>query len=73
MSSLLYPSLTTGRSDGAEIGRQCVRMVFERLKDPERPQQILNLPTKLIVRQSTGVNPEVITLEQQVNARYNNG
>jgi hypothetical protein len=48
-------------------------MVFERLKDPERPQQILNLPTKLIVRQSTGVNPEVITLEQQVNARYNNG
>ncbi len=46
MSSLLYPSLTTGRSDGAEIGRQCVRMVFERLKDPERPQQILNLAHK---------------------------
>lgn len=58
MSSLLSPPLTTGRADGAEIGRQCVRMILERMRDPERPPQRIHLPTRLIVRGSTGPAPE---------------
>jgi len=71
MSSLLYPALTTGKSDGAEVGRQCVRLVLERLRDPERPQQVLHLPTTLLVRQSTGPCPGEPVQVQQVEARYN--
>jgi LacI family transcriptional regulator len=58
MSSLLSPPLTTGRADGAEIGRQCVRLLLERIRNPERPPQRIHLPTRLIVRGSTGPSPD---------------
>jgi DNA-binding LacI/PurR family transcriptional regulator len=58
MSSLLSPPLTTGRADGDEIGRQCVRLVLDRIRDPGRPPQRIHLPTRLIVRGSTGPAPE---------------
>ena len=54
MSSLLSPPLTTGRADGAEIGRQCVRLILERIRNPGLPPQRIHLPTRLIVRGSTG-------------------
>jgi LacI family transcriptional regulator len=57
MSSLLSPPLTSGRADGAEIGRQCVRLVLERLRDLDLPQRQIHLPTRLIVRDSTGPAP----------------
>lgn len=56
-SRFLFPSLTTGRADGAEIGRQCVRMIIQRLANPDLPQQINHLPTSLVVRGSTGPSP----------------
>ena len=58
MSSLLSPPLTSGRADGAEIGRQCVRMILERIRNPDRPAQRVHFPTRLIVRGSTGPAPE---------------
>jgi LacI family transcriptional regulator len=57
MSHYLYPPLTTGKADGAEIGRQCVRMVIQRLAAPDLPQQIMHLTTSLVVRGSTGPCP----------------
>jgi LacI family transcriptional regulator len=53
MSRLLVPSLTTGRSDGVEIGRQCVRLIIDRLNNPDLPPQQVMMPTRLIVREST--------------------
>jgi DNA-binding LacI/PurR family transcriptional regulator len=57
LSSLIYPALTTGRVDGAEIGRQCVRLVLERLANPDLPPREINIPTHLVVRESTGPVP----------------
>jgi DNA-binding LacI/PurR family transcriptional regulator len=70
MSSLLSPPLTTGRADGAEIGRQCVRMVLARLKKPDLPPQHIHLQTRLVVRASTGVCPlgQVSSLSKKVGA-----
>jgi DNA-binding LacI/PurR family transcriptional regulator len=50
--------LTTGRADGAEIGRECVRMILRRLKEPELHQQIYHMPTNLVIRESTGPCPQ---------------
>jgi LacI family transcriptional regulator len=58
MSSLLSPPLTSGRADGAEIGRQCVRLILERIRNPDRPAQRVHFPTRLIVRASTGPAPD---------------
>jgi LacI family transcriptional regulator len=57
MSSLLSPPLTSGCADGVEIGRQCVRLVLERLRDPDLPLRQVHLSTRLIVRDSTGSAP----------------
>ena len=53
-SGLLAPPLTTGRADGVEIGRQCVRLILQRLASPEAPPQHVHLPADLIIRGSTG-------------------
>jgi LacI family transcriptional regulator len=57
ISSLLAPPLTTGRADGVEIGQLCVRLILQRLASPELPPQRVHLPTRLIIRGSTGPAP----------------
>lgn len=70
MSGLLSPPLTTGRADGAEIGRQCVRLVLERLKNPDLPPQHVHLQTRLVVRASTGPcrQSQVSALQEKIGA-----
>jgi DNA-binding LacI/PurR family transcriptional regulator len=41
--------------DGAEFGRQCVRLVLARLANPDLPPQHVEIPAELIIRNSTGV------------------
>ncbi len=53
----LTPPLTTLRAHGEEIGRQTATLLFQRLADPERPQQRIAIPTELVVRGSTGRHP----------------
>ena len=53
-SALLSPPLTSGRVDGAEFGRQCVRLVLARLANPALPPQHIPLPAQLVIRASTG-------------------
>jgi len=50
----LTPPLTTLRANGEAIGRQAATLLFQRLADPEAPQQRVAIPTELVVRGSTG-------------------
>lgn len=57
MSAYLNPSLTTVRVNTEEVGRRGVRLVFDRMDDPERPPQHVRVPAELVVRASTGAPP----------------
>lgn len=58
----LVPRLTTATKDGVRLGREAVRLALERLSNPEKPREIVRLPAKLIVRESTGPAPEVVRM-----------
>ena len=49
----LYPSLTSVDVGGPEIGRISVQLLLQRLADPKRPQQIVEIPARLVPREST--------------------
>lgn len=53
----LYPALTSVDVGGRDIGRVSVRLLLERLADPKRPQQIVEMPARLVVRESTAPPP----------------
>jgi LacI family transcriptional regulator len=52
---LLSPSLTTGAVDAAAFGTQAVRLILNRLQNPDLPPQKVHVSSRLIVRESTGV------------------
>ena len=54
MASFLTPALTTVRVFGDDIGKTAVSLILERLKDPDRSAQHIQLPAQLILRASTG-------------------
>ena len=54
MSEFVMTPLTTVRVDRQAIGRNAVKMLLRRMAEPELPQQRLLLPSKLVVRESTG-------------------
>ena len=47
------PQLTTIEQPLADMGREATRMLLAMIRDPERPYQRVELPTRLIVRAST--------------------
>lgn len=53
-SSYLNPPLTTVKTCGEDMGRATVRVLFDRLRDPDRPPQHLCVTTQLISRESIG-------------------
>jgi LacI family transcriptional regulator len=57
ISSYLVPRLTTVRRDNRAIGQAVTKLLLERLKHPKRPPQRLELPTELMIRESTGPAP----------------
>ena len=59
MFRLLSPALTTGGVNGAEYGVQAVRLIINRLANPDLPPQKTHVPSRLIVRASTGPCPDV--------------
>lgn len=54
----LFPSLTSVDVGGSEIGRVSVQLLIQRLADPNCPQQIVEIPARLVIREST-VPPKV--------------
>jgi LacI family transcriptional regulator len=49
-----FPFLTVVAQPAFEIGRASVAMLLDRVADPERPVRDLVLPTRLVVRRSSG-------------------
>jgi LacI family transcriptional regulator len=57
MSAHLSPPLTTVHIPTSRIGAEAARMLIGAIRDNSKPQQI-DLPSELVVRRSTGPNPE---------------
>ena len=49
-----FPFLTVAAQPAAEIGRQAVAMLRTRMEDPGGPSREIVLPTRLVVRRSSG-------------------
>ncbi len=49
----VYPPLTTVCVHGEQLGRQAARMLFQRIKDPDREPMQEMIGTELVIRQST--------------------
>lgn len=59
LAEFAYPALTTIQQDFRAAGRELVRLVLRQLADPSsvRPDERLQLPTRLVVRGTTGPPP----------------
>lgn len=57
MAAYLNPPLTTVHYDAEAVGQAAVRLILARLNDPERPSEVIQLPTRLITRGSTAAAP----------------
>jgi DNA-binding LacI/PurR family transcriptional regulator len=63
IARFLNPSLTTLRVNAREIGITAVRLVLDRLADPERTSVLVTVPYQFIQRASTGpapINPKEV-------------
>ncbi|HLW00128.1 MAG TPA: LacI family DNA-binding transcriptional regulator [Ktedonobacterales bacterium] len=52
------PPLTSLDFNAHQLGREAARLVIERLQDPQRPPTLIEVPTQLVARASTGPAPE---------------
>ena len=57
VAQYLVPRLTTASKDSVRLGREAVRLVLERILNPNQPRQKLHIPARLILRDSTGPAP----------------
>lgn len=53
----LVPRLTTASKDAVGLGRAAARLALGRLQDPGRPRQIIHMPSRFVIRESTGPAP----------------
>lgn len=56
LASLVRPQLTSVRVPMAEVGAAAVRMLAERVREPNRPTATTTLPTRLVVRGTSKPN-----------------
>jgi len=56
-ATLVTPQLTTVRQPRDEMGRRAVALLLDQIDQVERPVAHLEVPTELVVRQSTGPVP----------------
>jgi len=66
-ANYLVPRLTTASKDAVRLGREALRLILERIQDPDRPRQIINIPARFIIRESTGSAPVTISETEEVN------
>ena len=57
MAKYQVPRLTTVSKDAARSGREAVKLLLARLRDPDRPRQAIRVSPRLIIRESTGPAP----------------
>lgn len=53
IANYLNPRLTTAAKDAVKLGREAVKLALARLRDPKRPRQVIEVPARLILREST--------------------
>ncbi|HEX2908770.1 MAG TPA: substrate-binding domain-containing protein, partial [Phototrophicaceae bacterium] len=56
----LFPALTSVDVGGREIGRLSVQLLLQRFADPKRPQQIVEIPARLVPRESTAAPRKIL-------------
>lgn len=61
----LVPRLTTASKDAVRLGREAVILMLERIQNPNRPPQIINIPARFIIRESTGPKPIMIAKTEE--------
>lgn len=54
MAKYLVPPLTTVAKDTVKGGREAVRQLLARIADPDLPRQTASIPSRVIIRESTG-------------------
>ncbi|NOX61303.1 MAG: LacI family transcriptional regulator [Chloroflexi bacterium] len=59
LANYLCQRLTTVHAQAEAIGQGAVKLLLRRLQNPELPPQSVELPTRLIIRESTGRAPRV--------------
>jgi LacI family transcriptional regulator len=57
MAKYQVPRLTTVSKDAARSGREAVKLLLARLRDPDRPRQEIRVTPRFIIRESTGPAP----------------
>jgi len=57
MANYLMPRLTTVTKDAYNAGRNAFEVLLARMQYPDVPQQVIHIPAKLIIRESTGPVP----------------
>jgi LacI family transcriptional regulator len=57
LANYLMPRLTTSSKDAASVGREAVKLLLARIQEPNRPRQRVDIPARLIIRESTGPAP----------------
>lgn len=57
MANYLVPRLTTVAKDAERMGREAVKLLLARIQEPNRPYQRINMPARVIIRESTGPAP----------------
>jgi len=58
-ANFVVPRLTTIASNPEKNGRDAVQLLLGRLKEPERPHEVITARWELIVRESTGSAPSI--------------
>jgi LacI family transcriptional regulator len=54
MAAYVNPPLTTARVNAEELGRTAARLLLMRLQNPSLPHQHMRIPSRLVIRASTG-------------------
>jgi len=57
MANYLMPRLTTVTKDAYIAGRKAFEMLQARMQNPDLPRQVIHIPARLIIRESTGRAP----------------
>ena len=57
LANYLVPRLTSSSKDAASVGREAVKLLLARIQEPNRPRQRVDIPARLIIRESTGPAP----------------
>jgi LacI family transcriptional regulator len=57
IAKYLVPRLTTVSKDPARLGREGAKLLLARIQEPNRPRQRVDIPARLIIRESTGPAP----------------